>query len=282
MRLPFHLVIDFAHTKPDSTRKAFLEFFGENLPEAETEEQASPLFSEWLIFDFRQPSGVSFLTEYALKNPDTLHEETIKDFTDVIKTHSYGIFEIKSVKRPEWIELENILKGNKMKVYDKTSTPTIPERGILHARIGKVRGKWYFVGSNPTLTGVEFSPRMKKVLRESLTDILFSPRDTWKMVSSPKNPPPPRVNPHIVREKREELEKSYSELKRKYTLKPEFEDIVRFVYEENNASPLDVWKHMVNKGIPEDVFVSNTQIFEDVWNYFPHKILRGKSPVELI
>lgn len=281
MRLPFHLVVDYAHTKDEIMQRAFLEFFGANVPDEGTEDLAFPLFSEWLIFDFKQPNRSTFLTEYVLKNPDTLHIETIADFTDVVETQVYGIFEIQSVKRPEWIELEDILRRKKMKVYDKTSILTIPDRGILHARVGKVRGKWYFVGSNPTFTGAEFTSRLKKVLRETFTTVSFSPRDTWQMITAPKNLPLPDLNSQMIQKKKEEVEKLYNKLKIKHILKPTFKNILQFIYEEDNASPLDVWKQMTKRGIPEEIFIANTQLFQDIWNLFPHKVLHGKSPAEV-
>jgi len=34
-------------------------------------------------------------------------------------------------------------------------------------------------------------------------------------------------------------------------------------------------------GMPERVIFKHYQLFGDIWNYFPHKRLKGKSPVEL-
>jgi len=49
-------------------------------------------------------------------------------------------------------------------------------------------------------------------------------------------------------------------------------------YHHNEA---DFYTDLIKMGMPERVIFKHYQLFGDIWNYFPHKRLKGKSPVEL-
>lgn len=283
MQLPFHLIANYAkRTKPHLVDTALKEFFKDTPPIThEQENEAFPLFSEWLIYDYRQPGGSSFIIEYTLKNPDHLPAAELSRFEQVTKTQRYGGFEIISIKRGEWIDVEHLFLGEKTKVYDVSSSKTIPDKGTVVGRIACVEGKWYFVGANPFYFSMTYTPRMKKIMQSEKTNPYMSPKETWELVSTPKAPPPPTFSPSDIKKKRETIQKEFGNLKKKYNFSVSFQDILTLVYEENRKSPIDLWQSLFKNGLPEEVMIKHMQLFQDIWNFFPHKILKGKSPTEM-
>lgn len=177
MRLPFGQVIAFAHSRPQEMRQAALEFFGEIPPTQKEEEDAIPLFGEWLIFDYRQKSGATFLAEYCLTNPDNLDEQTIKRMEEAFSSSCYSMFEIQKVKKGENIELEDLYTGKTYIVWDKAGSNQ-DSRGSICARITKIEGRWYMVGSNPVFMPITHTERSKKLMREASGNSKFTPKDT--------------------------------------------------------------------------------------------------------
>lgn len=175
MRLPFHLVIGYADKNHKEITRALEEFFGKDLPPPDWE-NVWALFREWLIFDYKQKSGTSFLEEYSLKNPDSLPLSQINQFRQVAQTHHYTMLEIKTLKRGKWIICEDILSGKEYKIFDKSGSETTPGVGLIQTRIGRVDDKWYFVGSNPVFTPITFTPRHKKFMRKVHKNNKYSPK----------------------------------------------------------------------------------------------------------
>lgn len=281
IKLPFHLVINFAHNREQEVQKAFQEFFLDTeVPTKEQEKDALPLFYEWLIYDYRLPNGSSFIIEYLLKNPDHLDDKKLSQFQKVAESQWYGAFEIARVKRGEWLNLEHLLTGRKIKVYDQTSSATIPENGTLIGRVGKIDKRWYFVGSNPIYLPITYTARMREFLRETSQKFFLSAKDTLRLLAVKNIPPPPEISSEEIKKKRKFIRQKYQSLAEKHSLTLPFSQIVAEIYEEDNASPLEIFNKLVKQGLPKGVLLGNLELFQDIWNYFPHKILKGKSPVE--
>lgn len=60
-----------------------------------------------------------------------------------------------------------------------------------------------------------------------------------------------------------------------------FEELVNFISNENTEDILGFWKNLTKKGLPEDLLFHNLELFSNIWNYFPHKCLKNKSPYEM-
>ena len=282
MKLPFHLILDYAHTKIEVVNQAFTEFFAKtNLPDNTQEKEAFPLFVEWLIFDFRQQSGVSFLNEYILKNPDKIEEKILNQLKQVAETFIYGGFEIVYVDRKlSLINLEHLFSGKTYAVYDKMGASSVAEKGTIINRIAKVDGGWYMVGSNPIYLPNTFTKRFKKILKGQ--SVYPSPQDTWLFFTNrTKYTEPENLSKDDVVKKRQSLKKQYELLVKKHNFKLSFAKLLSLIYEENGSPPLDIWAKITKQGISNEVFVMNTALFQDIWNYFPHKILNNNSPVEI-
>lgn len=281
MKLPFHLVIDFAHTQQGDVQKALGQFFGQtSFPDKDQEEEAYPLFSEWLIFDYKQANGLTFLADYILRNPDDLDKKLLSSFQQVLASQWYGEFEITEVVRSKYVLLEHLYSSTKVQVYDKTSTVSIPEEGTLHARLGKNDGKWYFVGANPIYMPLTHTKRMKQLLQKEIDRPKFSPIDTWRLLSQ-KVPPPPKENAQDIKKKREDLRRQYMDTMKRFGATLPFQTLTKIIYEETSSQPLDLFMALTKKGMPEELIFTESQLLQDIWNYFPHKILHGKSPAEL-
>lgn len=281
MKLPFHLVIAFAHKNQPEMQKAFGQFFGQtSFPESDQEEIAYPLFSEWLTFDYKQANGLSFLADYLLRNPDNLDKKMLDSLQQVLASHWYGEFEIAGVSRSSFLLLEHLYSGKKVKVYDKSSTATIPPEGTLHARLGKVNGKWYFVGSNPNYMPLTHTKRMKALLRKEIDPAKLTPIDTWRLISHKTSAPPEETKQDIAN-KQQLLKHQYEDVMKRVGNGLSFESLVAIIFKENSAQPLDLFMSLTKKGMPEEILFTETQLLQDIWNYFPHKILHGKSPAEI-
>lgn len=281
MTFPFHLVIDYAHQNRSLTDTAFLEFFKESgVPNEEQAPQAFPLFAEWLIFDYVKPNGSTFLAEYYLKNPDNLDQDSLSYLEQILQTQQYGGFEIISVNRGQWIELEHLFFGKKVKVFDHVGSLEIATEGMIISRIARVNNKQYIIGSNPFYLPQSFTKRLKNTLKGQ--HAYPSPIETWKLFSTTTvYAEPENLSYQDILKKRKSLEVQYEKIAKKNGIKLTFNQLSEFVYEENGKRPFDFWTMIMKKGLPEEVFYEHSQLFQDIWNYFPHKALNDKSPVEL-
>jgi len=61
------------------------EFFGDPPSGPFDDENIEALFLEWVIYEHKQQSGITFLTEYILRNPHQLPERTIEQLKPLRK-----------------------------------------------------------------------------------------------------------------------------------------------------------------------------------------------------
>lgn len=280
MKIPLRKVIDYAMTEPDVVDQAYLDFFG-SLDPHDLKQEWEDLFLEWLIFDYRQEGSVSFLHKYVLKNPAKLAEKKLNIFTQTAETNHYSNFEILQIKRGEWLMLEDIFTGKKYKVYEKKGSRQLPNKGTVPGRIAKINGKYYLVGANSVFFPITHTERSKKLMREGNFN-KFSPRDTVDLLRNHnKHSPPPVLTKKEIKAKKKKLEAKYNKIAKKYNIALAFEDLIDSIYKEEYDHVTDFWNNLVKNFIKEEVFNKHLQLFQDIWNHFPHKFLNGKSPAEL-
>lgn len=277
MRLPFGKVVGWAHTKPGEVEKAFAQFFRKGPAQ---NEDTLPLFSEWLIYDYRLGER-SFLIEYCLRNPDNLPQQTLAKLRQAAETNLYSIFEIREVARDRYVLLSDLFTGKNYKVFDKSSTPTLPEYGTLHARIAKVGNRWYFTGANPTYTPVTYTPRARQTYRKIKAK--FTPRDTYEIAyaNKPKPEKLQALTPKELKNKHKELKRKYEKFSKRYANNFSFEKLLGEIYNEDDTT-LDFWERLTKKGLDKKFYVNNLPLLTEIWNHFPHECLGGKSPVEML
>lgn len=185
MRLPFGRVISYAHTKNEELEAAFEEFFEkpiQKIQEIKNREKISPLFEEWLIFDFVPKTKRKFIIEYCLINPDRLPTETLDQIKNSAQKNRYSIFEILKVKPGISVKLYDIVENKTYTVYDKSGTSNMSKSGALCGRIGKVGNKWFFTGSDPFYLSATFKKLPKRILNQLKTD--FNPKLMAKILMS--------------------------------------------------------------------------------------------------
>lgn len=284
MKLPFHLVTDYVHNwKANLAQEAFNQFFKPTgFPTKKQETEAFPLFSEWLIFDYRLPSGVTFIAEYYLKNPDKLQKSVLDQLAQVISSQWYGGFQLGRRKRGEWFEGEHLFSGKTLKIYDKIGSSNLPDQGMIIGRVAKINEHWGLVGASPLYIPQTFTERMRRIMRNNSSPYR-SPQDAWILLQKhgEKTPLPPKMTKIEIEKKRQDLGSLYKRLTKNISGCISFEQLIRKIYEEDGRPPLDVWELIMKAGLPKKLFFEQTELFNDIWNYFPHKILNDNCPTEL-
>lgn len=91
----------------------------------------------------------------------------------------------------------------------------------------------------------------------------------------------PKNQQEIIEKRKEierELEGFLKETKSDFTL----ENIKETIYEEEETDDFTDLIAMFDMGQGAEELQTITELLSDAWNYFPHKILGGKSPAEML
>lgn len=290
LKIKLGKIVNYAYQKGEAViRKAMAEFFGKTkiYPEMENFQSIQGFFHEWLVFDFKLKSGINIISDYYLKNPDNLSQDILNELKQIIKTQFFDILEIVDVRPGAWLKLYGLSSGKIYKVYDKVGSSNNISKGSLWTRLGKVNNRWYLVGSNPLCLPIISTPRMRKIylkqnkgkypsIKKVLSFLLPKENKGIKRID------PSQLTPKDIKNKRKKLEKKFNKLVKANSLKVSFKQITDFVYEENyKNNHADFPKDLAKLGIPQGIIVKKIQFFGEVWNFFPHKKLKGKSPVEM-
>ncbi len=283
MVFPFHKIAHFAHTKPREIERALHEFFPSEEAFSMITEDIEAYFTEWLLFEYKQSNNVTFLTEYVLKNPDTLSEKEIDTFRQIAETQWYSDFQIMSMVPGSHVVVEDIFTGKVIDVHDKLGSEHLDSCGSIKARAARVDGVYYFVGANPAFMPMTYTARMKKMLR-SCEKAKLSVKDTAMILLEHEMNPPVKIKPLTKakrKEKQQDIHKKYQELAANQPRMMAWEDVLKHIYNEHGKSVPDFFKNLIKEGIPENVFMDHIDLFQDIWNFFPHKELGDTSPDEL-
>lgn len=291
LKIKLGKIVNYAYQKSeDVIRKAMAEFFGktEIYPEMENFESIQGLFNEWLIFEFKLKSGTNIISDYYFKNPDNLSQEFLDELKQIIETHFFDLLEIQKIKPGEWFKGYAFFTGKIYKVYEKTGTLNYPSKGSIWGRLAKVNKRWYLVGSNPLFLPLTHTPRTKKMFLRKNKGKRTSCREVLRFLLPSSNEgikkeDPRELTSKQLKNKKKKIKKKYEKLAEKYNLKVSFQQVVDFVYQENyKTNHLDFYKDLAKLAFcNEDIIFKNIQLFGDIWNYFSHKKLKGKSPAEM-
>ncbi len=280
-------VIGYATKHESMMRRAVEEFFGKKPidPHMENIEAISGLFNEWLIFDFKVHSDTTFIADYYFRNPDSLPKEQLEELRQIIETQQFELLELQSIKKGEWLKVYGLHSGKNYTVYEYNGSLAAPEKGIFWGRIAKVHDKHILVGSDPIYFPITAAPRLKKIYLSTKPDH-FSPKDVLSLVLPQKARPSlnkkKQMSKKELEKKRASLKEQFEKLQRYDSLSVSFESIISFIYNENyKANFADFFADLVKLGIPERIIFSKTDLFNDIWNFFPHKLLNDKSPYEM-
>ena len=91
----------------------------------------------------------------------------------------------------------------------------------------------------------------------------------------------PKSKKEII-QKRIDIEKQLNKIIESFNLSINFEEIKEIIYNEKNKNTLYEILSKFERGQGVDELNKILAIINEVWNYFPHKILDGLSPAEKI
>ncbi len=132
---------------------------------ADEPEKVGALFSEWLVFDYRQDifggrTGLQFFTE---QNPLALHGEELRAYKDMLG-FEVGLFEVKTIERGKGVTLTSIASGNEQFVHDVSASLSLRGGETVWVRIASVGGLYHSVGSLFFVLPIHVRPGMQETI----------------------------------------------------------------------------------------------------------------------
>ena len=88
------------------------------------------------------------------------------------------------------------------------------------------------------------------------------------------------MKPEILKEAKE-IEEAIIELLEQTESDFSLEDVKKAIYHEEDQSDMMHVVAMFDRGRPEELG-EVLELVTDAWNYFPHKALAGRCPIEMI
>lgn len=89
-------------------------------------------------------------------------------------------------------------------------------------------------------------------------------------------------NQQEIIEKRKEIEQELEDILKDTGSDFTLADIREVIYEEEETDDFTDLIAMFDTGQGAQELKTITELLSDAWNYFPHKILGGKSPAEML
>ena len=281
LNFKFGKIVDYAYRHRAWIKSAVSEFF----PDATVKPEFIGLFNEWLIFDFKPAEGTSLAKQYYLTNPDNLSQDLMAELEQILKTQFYDLLEIEAIKKDQWLKFYSFAKKKRFQVWDKAASGDVTAKGTLIARIGQAGGKWYLVGADPWRWPFSSTERYKRILAKA-KDFKITMKDTLGFMleyeASPAGQKRPAYTAKELKNIRKKLEKKYTHLSQKYGLTLPFDRVTEFIYQENYTHNFaTAFTDLIKLArVPEAAFPEVMNLFQELWNFFPHKILGGISPAE--
>jgi len=118
----------------------------------------------------------------------------------------------------------------------------------------------------------EMKPSVNKSLQLLWAELTDSP--CYREVVASQNPVPLEIQ-----KKREEIKQEFVRRLEQANSDHDFEDIMDIIYEEDGQDDLTKIISLFDNGDISEL-ENVLELATDAWNYFPHKILDGKAPVE--
>jgi hypothetical protein len=250
------------------------------------------LFGDYLVFEYKLKDGQSFIEKYVAENPDELSEKDLKRFKDAAETQFYSEFEIMGMRRGSWILIEDVMHGGKYKVYDRLGSSNMPDCGTIRARLGKIGNKWEFTSLDITYYPITRTERAKKMLAQAVrsdkkykgvsvigTVVLMISMHDKKQLSAQHRKRPTKAQ---IAETRKELKVTFDKNHEKWGIKYSWEGLLDVIYNEDTTNALDMLTDTITKPAKSKIGAQRQlDFFMNCWNYFPHKCIDDKSPVEM-
>ncbi|MEI6498533.1 MAG: hypothetical protein WCO23_01075 [bacterium] len=277
----------FFNNHKDEVSLAMQEFFGKsqilNGKIELKDEREQGLFMEWVTFDYRLKNGKKLIDDFITENPLNLSEGGLKVYEDM-QMNKYGWYEIIAVKLDEYLDLESLQSGKVYRTLEKAGTHGAEPKNTMICRVGKVGDHWELLGSDPIVLPVYHTKRMKALFRKDMSQ--WTPKDSRELLNNDTNSPN-KLEQSIamteaeIEQKKRKIKKKIANQLVKIGSITTVEEVLESVYSEKGKAVNALQKLML---MLSDPLVEPTQklidLASDVWNYFPHKSLAGKSPTE--
>lgn len=282
-------IVRFANVQSGYVRKATRTFFPDTFDPSqyspEENNQIAALFNEWFIFDFvsTQPKP-SIIKQYYFLNPDRLEDLELTELEEIINTQFFSKFQIEKLIPNQGMDVIDIFTGKSYHIEDIKGSNN-NRIGTISGRIAKVNKTYYLVGSDPLFFPITYTKRAIELnsknggLAGSIT-----PKTLFEEFFLNKRKDTIYDSSIDVQAKRKELEKEYEIAAKKAQCSTPFNVFIDFVYNEHYQKNFgDFYIHLTSKlHIPEKMIFDNVLLFQDLWNFFPHKILGDKCPHDIV
>lgn len=207
------------------------------------------------------------------------HFEELKDFVLKVICHPNGHVREQMRKTADWLFIS---LSSRIDPFVWPSSKKLTQKQIIeqaNARkefteylndIERLMAK-YDDGSNDSVEFVhELKPSVYKSLQLLWNDLTRG--NIYKNLHTP---------PVAILEKREEIEKELSVLIKKTKSDTSLEEIRDIIYDETDFGDLNDIIRMFDAGAPYEL-QNVIELLNDAWNYFPHRVLNGLCPAEVI
>jgi hypothetical protein len=104
-------------------------------------------FNEWLVFDFRLKNKKTLLQDFCERNPFKLSDVELQAYYD-LQENEYGLFEILKLEPGKGLKVKNLKTGKGYEVKEFMGTFQAEVGELLIARVGKIEGRFEFVGGD--------------------------------------------------------------------------------------------------------------------------------------
>lgn len=261
MHFPFYLIIAYSGRHKKELSEAYMQFFGDS--RKRSDQRVLGLFAEWVMYEYKRPSGKSFMDSYIETNPDMLGEKLLGQFRQISNSQFFGQFEVISVKKGSSFEVEDMFSGKTYIVYDEEGSRHVT-RGIIYARLGEADGKWSLVGANPVILNLTYAPELKSALKKEVGATRFSVVDAYDLIRY-QSAQIRRLNAGARKRK---LKEWYEEKAQKYQVRVPFEKIVSMTQKSSSDSILTYWQQWLERGFTKEFLYKELKLFLELWDVY--------------
>jgi hypothetical protein len=256
--------------RPDLERSGSLDM-GDEIGEG--------LFNEWFLYDFKMKNDKTPLENFIARNPFRLGNKEMALYRNLLD-NKFGIFEVLSIKRDQGLDLRDLQTDMEWFVYEKSLTHQAKIRDVLFGRIANVGDHYELVGANTFLMDIDEAAR-KRYRKEKGKITPKEANKIWGRQFSSAGSSVVESKQEILT-RRKELEQELVDMLKETESDFELAHVLDAIYNEADNDDMMKVVAMFDRGGDATELENVLELVSDAWNYFPHKILNGFSPNEVI
>lgn len=145
-----------------STKAFNLDSF---LKKGEDKDKIAGLFSEWLVFDYKQEifDGMTGIEYFIKHNPLQFSQFDISGYKQLL-SFEVGFFVVKKINIGHGVYIESIASGIEYFVYDVSASFSLGNENTIWGRISEINGTYYFVSSKIFQIPIHMLSGMREVI----------------------------------------------------------------------------------------------------------------------